>query len=256
MESSRYTNSASYATINIGENMDNIKTYNVAECQAYCRQLPFFDQLTQDFDILSWDKIFNTNREKITPREFHGRRPMFPEKTMFSMVPFFYLKPLLEKNPKTIYDLGAGWNIFKKYIPNIVGVSPTCGVDHYSDINDFVDQDYIQNHQDYFESVFSINALHFHPLTELKVIIQGFASMVATGGRGFLALNLSRMLEKTERDILIDIFGIKIINDITKEQYEKYVLEVLADIGLNYLIVDVDVIDDPMDGNIRIVFEK
>ena len=171
------------------------------------------------------------------------------------MVPFFYLKPLLEKNPKIIHDLGAGWNIFKKYIPNIVGISPTHAEDNYSDIHDIVDATFVCGHQNYFESVFSINALHFRPLTDLKAVIQEFASMVAPGGRGFLALNIMRMIERTPIESTKEVLG---TIDPTNKEYSEYTRKVLSDINLNYLIIDIDltVMDEYMDGNIRIVFEK
>ena len=186
-----------------------------------------------------------------TPREQYGR----PRPGMFSMVPFFYLKPLLEKNPKIIHDLGAGWNIFKKYIPNIVGISPSHANDNYSDIHDIVDSEFVRGHQNYFKSVFSINALHFRPLTDLKAIIQEFASMVAPGGRGFLALNITQMIERTPIESLREVLGT--INPTDKE-YSKYTRKVLSEINLNYLIIDIDltVMDEYMDGNIRLVFEK
>jgi hypothetical protein len=231
--------------------MNNINAYNITECQNYCNQLPFFNQLVQDFDILRWNKAWEIAPNGTTSRETFGSK----NKTVFSMVPFFYLKVLLEQNPKVIYDLGSGWNIFKKYIPNIIGISPTHNIDHYSDVHDLVDQEFVQGHQNYFRSVFSINALHFRPLTDLENIIQEFASIVSPGGQGFLALNLARLVDHTPNNILIDTFK---TGNPTTEQYEIYTREVLDTTKLNYQIVDVDftVVDEYMDGNIRIVFRK
>jgi len=226
--------------------MNNLNDYNIAQCQEYCKSLSFYRNIEQDFDIIRWDKLWIDMRQ--TPRQRVGR-------SIFSMVPFFYLKPLLEKNPKTIYDLGAGWNIFKKYIPNIIGVSPSHNSDNYSDIHDIVNDKFIYGHQNYFTSVFSINALHFQSLINLKTIIQDFASMVAHGGCGFLSLNFMRMMERTPFEVLKQALG---TNEPTTYNYSKYIREVLTDINLNYSIVDVDltVLDEYMDGNIRIVFEK
>lgn len=227
--------------------MNNLNDYNIAQCQEYCKKLPFYHNIKNDFDKLIWNKQVCSYPEE-TPRELAGKR-------MFSMVSFFYLRLLLEKNPSKIYDLGAGWNIFKKYIPNIIGISATCNEDGYGDVHDYVDQIFIQGHQNYFDSVFSINALHFRSLADLKNIIQEFASMIAPDGRGFLALNLARMIQRTPTDFLVKEFK---KTSPTIEQYELYTRNILADICLNYLIVDVDftVVDEYMDGNIRIVFEK
>jgi hypothetical protein len=237
--------------------MNNLNDYNITQCQEYCKQLPFYQNIERDFDVLGWNKLWPdiTFSPVATPREMFGRKETFPEYSIFSMVPFFYLKLLLEKNPKTIYDLGAGWNIFKKYIPNIIGISPTHNTDNYSDIHDMVDADFVLGHQNYFESVFSINALHFRPLTDFKAIIQEFASMIAPGGRGFLALNIMRMISQTPVASLQQTLGTIVPS---KKEYDNYIRKVLSDIDLNYLIVDVDLtrMDEWMDGNIRIVFEK
>jgi hypothetical protein len=241
--------------------MNNINDYNITQCQEYCKQLSFYQEIEREFDIIRWDKLWIhslwKDRPEMTPREFYGTRldHLDPAQTVFSMVPFFYLRKLLEKNPETIYDLGSGWNIFKKYIPNIIGISPTNETDNYSDIHDIIDAEFISNHQDYFESIFSICALNFRPLTDLKLVVQEFASMIAPGGRGFLALNIMRMIEHTPRVLIEKEFG-KVAP--SKREYSEYTQKVLSDINLNYLIIDVDltVPDEYMDGNIRIVIEK
>ena len=235
--------------------MHNISPYDEQQCRAYCQQLEFFNQIKTDFKHLSWSKNFVDQGRffRSTPREKFGT----DYQSQFSMVPFYYLEKLLETNPTDIYDLGCGWNIFKKYIPNIIGVSPTHNKDNYADIHDQVDDYYIKEHENYFESIFSINALHFIPLSELEKIVKGFASMVKPNGqgRGFLSLNLQRMIERTP-----DEFLEKHINaSPTAHDYEKYVLSVLEKIDVNYIILDVDLLynlDDWMDGNIRIVFER
>jgi hypothetical protein len=247
--------------------MKNINGYNMLQCQKYCKQLPFFDQLKSDFDHLSWSDTDTyrlvgqqvntaTVSSNITPREYAGT---FKE-TFFSMVPFYYLKELFQKNPDQIYDLGCGWNIFKKYIPNIIGVSPkrkskrpehfACAIDHMADVHGFIDKYYIATHQKFFESVFSINALHFclGGLADFEKIVTDFASMIKPGGRGFLALNLARLIDFTSDDFLKSL----------DNNYDHYVRTILQKINLNYIILDVnfDNMDSWMDGNIRIVFEK
>ena len=248
--------------------MSNINGYDPVQCQEYCRQLPFFNQLESDFDHLSWtdddtyrlmkpqaDESLKSNAN-VTPREMAGTS----KETVFSMVPFYYLKELLEKNPSNIYDLGCGWNIFKKYIPNIIGVSPkrksnrpehfAGTIDSMADVHGFIDKWYIDTHQNFFESVFSINALHFRigGLAEFEKIVVDFASMIKPGGRGFLALNLARLIDYTSDDFLKSL----------DNKYDHYIRTILQKINLNYLILDVnfDIMESYMDGNIRIVFEK
>lgn len=248
--------------------MKNLNEYNIDQCRNYCQQLVFFDRLNSDFDHLGWSDVDTvkftscqstdlSSGSDVTPREYAGTT----KETFFSMVPFFYLKELLDENPKQIYDLGCGWNIFKKYIPNIVGVSPKrrsknpkhfgAQLDSRADEHGFIDERYIAAHQNFFESVFSINALHFRigGLIELGKIVTDFASMIKPGGRGFLALNLARLIDFTYNEEFI-----KSLNN----DYDGYVRKVLSGLNLNYIIVDVNFnnMDSWMDGNIRIVFKK
>jgi hypothetical protein len=202
-------------------------------------------KVKKDFDKLSWDKNFKY--EINTPRQLVGDKNL---ETVFSMAPFYYINRLLETNPSRIYDLGCGWNIFKKYIPNIIGVgaeNPTSKFYH-ADVHDLVDDDYINNHQNYFESFFSINALHFHPIDDLKKVVLNFISMSRKHGRGFLALNFQRMFERAKNKKFLD----------KNFDFDFYIRNELYCINVDYLIFDVDlsVKDDPMDGNIRLVFEK
>jgi hypothetical protein len=201
----------------------------------------------------------------MSPREYAGTG----KETVFSMIPFYYLKELFVKNPNQIYDLGCGWNIFKKYIPNIIGVSPkhqskrpehfACTIDAMADVHGFIDKWYINRHQKFFESVFSINALHFRlgGLADFDKIVTDFVSMVKPGGRGFLAVNLARMINFTSDDFLKNL-GVVNNPRIDSIAYDHYVRTILQKINLNYIILDVnfDLIDSYMDGNIRIVFEK
>ena len=68
-------------------------------------------------------------------------------------------------------------------------------VPFYGDIHGIVDDDYIEQHQSYFESVFSICALHFQPIDQFCKIVRDFSSMVKPNGHGFLSVNLQRMID-------------------------------------------------------------
>jgi hypothetical protein len=233
--------------------MDNLNPYNKEKFKKQFQKTEIYKSLTNDFDILSWEKFFIYTPAG-TPRQIIGDRSY---KTMFSLVSFYYLQPLYKKNPKHIYDLGCGWNIYKKYISNIIGIGAEdpYGADFYADIHDYVDNDFIKGHQNYFESVFSICALHFHSLDNLTQIIKDFLSMIQPGGRGFLSLNLQRMIEKTQPDLMLSLFDTE---HPSQSQYTDYVKNSLDSINCIFLIVDIDltILDDGMDGNIRIVMEK
>lgn len=229
--------------------IQNINPYDSAQFKKQFESTDICRKVSKDFDELWWDqriKFFDS----LTPRH-----AVSTVTVGFSMIPFYYLQPLLEKNPISIYDLGCGANMFKKYIPNIIGVDKSYGRPSesngqicYPDIEGRVDAEYIKTHQNYFESVFSINALHFRPLTELRSVYEEFISMVAPGGRGFLSVNIQRMIE-SEKNLLS---GVNNVN------YDSYVRTQLDTLPCKYLIFDVnlDIVDEWLDGNIRLVFER
>jgi len=174
-----------------------------------------------------------------------------------SATSFYYINKLLEKNPDQIYDIGCGWNMFKKYIPNIVGVSPDSpetpsGWD--ADQFDFFDFDFVANHQEHFESVMSICSLQYVPLTTLRDRVIGFISIVKPGGRGYLALDPCPMLHRETPESLFDLFG---TSEPAIEVVDQYIRDQLSDLPCNVLVFDVDSLDirDELDGTIRIVFE-
>lgn len=226
--------------------MKNINGYNSAEFAERFKKTTIYQSLTQNFDVVSFEHfIENFLKYKITPRENFGT-------STTSAVPFYYLEFLTAKNPKTIYDLGCGWNMFKQYIPGIIGVGAEDPESQQfsADVHDYVDDDYVKGHQEYFESVFSINALHFHPLSELRKIATDFVSMIKPGGMGFLAVNLMRMLERDQEKF----------KDYTNAELDAYVRQQLTDIviPIEYQVVDIDLSteDSGMDGNIRFVVQR
>ena len=117
--------------------------------------------------------------------------------SVFFVSSLYYLEFLLEKNPKVIVDIGCGANFFKKLIPNIHGIDPTPN-NQLADEFDFFDAEFSQGHTDTYESVFSINAVHFISLIDFERRILEFYNIVAPGGRSFITFNVMRMLELTD----------------------------------------------------------
>ena len=224
--------------------LENLNPYNQLVFESSFSKTDLYKKIKQDYKIVSFSKFFSDNKiTNATPRQMYGE-------SWFSVTSFYYLHWLLEKNPTTIFDLGCGWNIFKKYIPNIVGIGaePVDDKFYYADQHDYVDADFVQGHQEYFESVFSINSLHFVELSELQNQIKNFYSMIAPQGRGFLALNLWRMVERENSQI----------KNYSIVDLEKYVRTQLYNLNIDFLVVDIDfkIPDEWMDGNIRLVMQK
>lgn len=219
----------------------NINPYNRLDFEKYFVETDLYQQLITDFDEVDFEKL---HKGYSTPRQSLG------DVAKITATPFYYLEFLTRKNPSVIYDLGCGWNIFKKYIPNIIGVGAEEleSGDFYGDIHDYVDNDYIAGHQNFFESVFSINALHFVPLSSLQKRVLDFYSMIQLNGTGLLTFNVQRMLERDREKF----------KKYSTNQLDDYVRDQLYHLDVNYQVFDVDltVVDEFMDGNIRLVMTK
>ena len=223
--------------------MNNINQYNEVEFAERFKKTDIYQSLSRDFDIILFDHLIE--KKLYGPPRQHWGDPQ----TLTSAAPFYYLEFLTAKNPQTIYDLGCGWNIFKRYIPNIIGIDPD-SKSLFADVNDMIDDDYIKNHQGYYESIFSINALHFRPLSDLRKVATDFVSMIKPGGMGFLTLNFMRMLERDQEKF----------KDYTDADFDKYVKQELDNLSVqvDYIVFDVDLSykDAYMDGNIRFVVHR
>lgn len=163
---------------------------------------------------------------------------------IIDMAPFWYINFLLEKNPLQIIDLGCGNNLFKKYIPIIHGIDPLSNV--ASDQKDIFDTNFSENHSNQFESVMSINALHFISFKNYGQQLKEFSNIIKPNGRGFITFNVARMKEYTD---LIDM----------PTNVSEYIWSETEKNLDNILVYDdyvTDIEDEYLNGNIRIVFDK
>ena len=238
--------------------MQNINDYNEKSfCQDF-KTSDLYHTISQDFDNIVFDKhfpnVYDRSLKEITPREKYA----LTQPTYFSAVPFYYFQYLDHATASPIYDLGCGANLFKKYIPNIVGIGaedPTGNFFH-GDQHGIVDESFYSSHQNFFDRVFSINALHFCALSNLTNVIRKFASMIKPEGKGFLALNVARLIEHDSRFGQIHTRdGFRTGDSIDLDSVEHEVRTMIGATDLSYEVIDVDFsyYDNWMDGNIRLV---
>jgi len=164
-----------------------------------------------------------------------------------NVVPFFYIEMLKEKNPRILADIGCGINFYKNFIPEIYGVDP---IEHPDvDQVDFFDEDFSLGHTNNYDCAMAINSIHFISLTDVGNQLKNFANIIKPGGRGFVTLNVKRMIEMTnEKDMIAD----EELSSYIKQQVDQALKNVLAyDDYINESNLNC-----PMNGNIRIVFEK
>ena len=234
-----------------------MKNFQADQFKQEVKQLQYdvaLKELFGDDLILTYGEfLHNVAPENSTPRKDYIARK-------FSMVPVWYLQFLVDASPSRIVDIGCGSNFFKPVIAKLYGI-PVHGIDPDSTNKDadeinYFDSDFSKGHTDAYESVFSIDALHFVPLTGLTTVIKDFYNIVAPGGCGFLALNSARMIERTEHNWLLHNFN---SIDPAPLQIQEYVRSQLSTLDIDFLVIDLlidKVRDEYMDGNIRMVFKK
>jgi len=206
--------------------LENINPYNKNDWEYKFKQTDLYAKLTEDFDHISFEHFVektNAHRPSLTPRQQLGS-------SLFSGTIFYYLDYILCDSPEIIYDLGCGWNIFKKYLP-IYGYDP---YSMYSDERSLPEG----FHSKY---LISINALHFTSLSNIKDVVTGFYNKIDLNGKGLLTLNTARMTRR------IDIDNI-----------DSYIRTELYHFKDNLLVFDLDLSfkDAYLDGNVRMILNK
>ena len=138
-----------------------------------------------------------------------------------------------------------------------MGISPDVETDpsFFGDSNDFFDQNFVMYNDSQFESVMSICALNYAPLTQIKEVVESFISLVVPGGRGYIALDIGQMLQREDADVLDELFG---TTDPSYYEIDDYVRDQLSDLHCKYLVFDLDSMEymNEIDGTVRIVFER
>jgi hypothetical protein len=252
---------------------ENVNGYNEAQykidfgnhkCSKVIEKDVLFDRVKLRFDLFFYfNELYHPSMDNIlTPR-----LGALQSRSTFSIAPLYYLDFLLEKNPQVIVDIGCGANLFKRIIPCIHGIDPTPNNPYADEFGSF-DSEFSQSHKDTYESVFSINAIHFISLINFEQKLLEFINVVKPGGRGFITFNAARMIELTsedeQRQLFSQSFSPDTINPKTTVDYTiHYVRHVLHRVTQNtlvkFLVIDLLIdkeLDEYMNGNIRLVFEK
>ena len=165
---------------------------------------------------------------------------------------FYYLEFLTNINPEYIFDIGCGMNFFKGIVPKIIGMDGSGD----PDIFDHFDENFVHGHREFYQAAFSINALHFIPITSFRQRVLQFYDIIKIGGRGYIAMNAARMIDNTNDNVRLQLFGST--NPDTK-LVADYIECEIHNFKFNFLVVEnlIDCkFDDAIDGNIRLLFQK
>lgn len=204
----------------------------------------------------------------ITFRELYGKTNyVVGGKTSISIVTLYYLKFLLEKNPEKIHDLGCGWNIWKRYYPNIIGIDGDSN-NSYADIHRRFDDKFVN---DYFESIESLMCVNMNigivpgshkygcetcTYENYSHQVEYLLKVLKPGGRAYFAISRHGMIKYTPEDWFAknninwydyDLIKNKMLNDIKKLPIDILSFDCELDMKESF---------PAFDGCVRLVFEK
>lgn len=190
----------------------------------------------------------------------HGRR-FLDMYNILDSTPYYYIKYLLDTDPKNIIDIGCGDNGFKKSFPNLI-----IGLDSLEmgdclgrvDIVEKFNQAFANKNKQLYDGVISVNAIHFSPIYSITQRLNWIAQLLTPGSRAFVSFNLETWLMYTNKKEIESIFG-------KYPQWDdviNYVYQQIIETELNFMVVDWPVlhitehstIRDDYNGNIRLVF--
>lgn len=224
----------------------NLNGYNKQQWMEEFTDSKLHQQLDNDFDVLMWEWSNDApSPPGPTARQYWGQQ--YP--SSFSVTVLYYLETLFRQSNKTVYDIGCGWNIFKKYYPQIVGIGAE-DIDskwYFADQPGFVNAEYVAAHQDHYDCFFSINALHFRPVSEVKQIVEECASMLTDGGSAFITFNTTVLVAYDKEQTFS-----------SNSDIEQYIRTQLSQADVHWRIVDINLDNDNegLDGNVRLLFTK
>jgi hypothetical protein len=243
---------------------EDINPYNSETFKSFFKTTSTYEHIYKNHDVISFsedlDIIFNLRTELLKTDLITSRREL--TFSIFDAVPFYHIQYLLDLNPTNIYDIGCGCNVFKKYIPNIIGIDvpqmKSNIIKNTADIYDPMDDSFFEKNFEKFESAFSICALHFYPFSKIRERVIQFSSLISKGGRGFIGLNAVRMLE-AQFNLTHDASNFKSISTEKLEQIELFIRKKLYNLPFEIEVFECTIstqFNNYLNGNIRIVFTK
>lgn len=216
--------------------MTNYQHYNKEEFEHEFKQSDIYKELINDYQNVE-ESIPQPDTWQNFPRRVHAAN-----ESTFYYITFYYLKLLLETNPKKILDVGSGGNYFKKYIPQIVGMDPDTRFSEVSDVVGSYSTEFVNNNLQRYDSAMTIGALHAVSLISLPDVINEFGTIIKSGGRGYFAVNLRRPMQYTQLHEYAKLF------DLTRPQTRldlyKVVLAIFESIKYKIIALDINFLDD------------
>lgn len=209
------------------------KTFDKDQFEREFSKSSIYQQLANDYPIL-YTEVTDINK-LINDSSYKVPRAALAEQGIFVCNSFYYIGMLLETNPKVILDVGCGDNVFKKYIPQIVGLDPMC---EEADICEKFNDEFVATHQGEYDCAMAVQSIHNVSLLGFVDRINQFGKLIKPGGRGFISINLGRLISRTEPHEFAQIFDLS--RPLTIFDYYCYLKKELEKI--DYKIVAADVL--------------
>ncbi len=207
-------------------------------------------QYIADYSVVNNLQIsFEFSEPFLSPREQQILRDNY-----VSLTSFYYIDHIYKNSPGEILDIGCGGNFFSYFFNNIIGL------DHRLDKLETIK--YVSEFEDMFDefelnkvdNAISVCSLHFISIDRIKHRILNFASIIKPGGYGYIGINLARLLDNTDEISVSNLTHLKSNPTVAMD----YVKNEINNLDLNIITVEYvdDIIDEFIDGNIRILFKN
>ena len=215
--------------------MTNYRHYNQKEFFAKFSTTETYKQLVNDYQQVHESIGVYDDGFKILPRRTYAA-----SKSIFYYSTFYYLGLLLETNPKTILDVGCGSNLFKKYIPQIIGFDNDPRFVEQVDFTETYTTEFVEQNLSKYDCAMTIGVIHAVSLATIHKTIDEFGQLIKPGGRGYFAINLRRPMQNTELHEFAELFDLKRqqtridLYRVVKAQCEKTKYKIIT-LDINFL---------------------
>ena len=241
--------------------MINVQEKNVFPGACWLNEFPkitYFEHIPQHYQhLITTHKDMSFLKAALHHTVYELPRVFLEQYKILDTVPYYYIKFLMEKNPKTILDLGCGSNVFKPFLHGIVGMD--ADPDAAADIHDFFDEEYTQGHIHAYDSVISINAIHFSAIDTISKRLIWISKLVRPGGAAFVSFNLETWLMYSNLELIKKLFGdFPKFDDVINYVYDQILATKLHLVVMDWPclhITEHSTIRDGLNGNIRLVID-
>jgi hypothetical protein len=209
------------------------KTFNKDQFEQEFSKSAIYQRLANEYPTLCTEITDVPDLAYDSP--YKMPRTVLQNQGIFVYSIFYYIDLLLEINPKIILDVGCGENFLKKYIPEIVGMDP---VREAADIPEYFDDNFVSQHIGEYDCAMAVMSIGQVSLLEFKNRINQFGKIIKSGGRGFMAFSLGRLVNCTQPHEFAEIFDLS--RPVTIFDYYCYIKKELE--KLDYRIIAADVL--------------